>query len=65
MPRLMQWRWSPLHNRRMKLSKQLDNQITYLGFYQMIGGVIGIVLNTWLLINTGYITGVLTPIKQE
>ncbi|MFY0599942.1 MAG: hypothetical protein JXR03_09750 [Cyclobacteriaceae bacterium] len=41
----------------MKLSKQLDNKITYLGLYQMIGGGLGIIINTWLLINTGYITG--------
>jgi hypothetical protein len=29
----------------------------FLAFYQMIGGGIGMILNTWILINTGYITG--------
>jgi len=42
----------------MKLTRQLQERITYLGFYQIAGGVIGIVLNTWLLINTDYISGV-------
>lgn len=43
----------------MKLNKQLDNQIKSLGIYQVIGGGLGIILNAWILINTGYITGII------